>query len=157
MVEIKDFDHHTSTVLTYAGPTPNTHLNSHHDLTFRTKEMNAESTGNMSVDEDPSGKRLGESASTLPGKDQVDQEGHAIRDVVFTRLAREIFEELKTDMRLSSKAIEALQEAAEAILVIFFEVANQNAIKNERDTVNLKDLAVARLLMKYGPSADLEA
>lgn len=61
MVEIKDFDHHTSTVLTYAGPTPNTHLNSHHDLTFRTKEMNAESTGNMSVDEDPSGKRLGES------------------------------------------------------------------------------------------------
>ncbi|PVH83930.1 putative histone H3, partial [Cadophora sp. DSE1049] len=76
-----------------------------------------------------------------------------IRKLAFARLAREICQDLQTDTRLSSTAIEALQEAAEAMLVSIFQDANLNAIKNERFTVNSKDMAVAQLVMKYGPDA----
>ena len=63
MAETTDFDHHVSTGLTSTGPSPSTNVNFHHNLTFRTKEMNAESADIMSVDEDHGGQKVEE-----PGK-----------------------------------------------------------------------------------------
>jgi histone H3/H4 len=44
-----------------------------------------------------------------------------IPKAAFTRVVREIMLEFKSDMRIQASAIEALQEAAEAILVTEFE------------------------------------
>jgi len=67
-----------------------------------------------------------------------------LRKRPFQRLVREIAQVHKPDIRFQSTALEALQEAAEAFLVGYFEDANLCAIHAHRVTVQPKDLQLAR-------------
>lgn len=67
-----------------------------------------------------------------------------IRKLPFQRLLREIALEFRSDIRLQSTAILALQEAAEAYLVGLFEDTNLCAIHAKRVTIMPKDMQLAR-------------
>jgi len=67
-----------------------------------------------------------------------------IRKLPFQRLVREIAQDFKTDLRFQSKAIIALQEAAESYLVGIFEDTNLCGIHAKRVTIMPKDLQLAR-------------
>ena len=69
-----------------------------------------------------------------------------IRKLAFQRLVREIGCDFITDLRFSSDAICALQEASEAYLVGLFEDTNLCAIHAKRVTIEPKDLQLARRL-----------
>lgn len=62
----------------------------------------------------------------------------------FQRLVREITQDYKVDLRFQSTAIMALQEAAEAYLVGFFEHTNLCAIHSKRVTIMPKDMQLVR-------------
>jgi histone H3 len=62
----------------------------------------------------------------------------------FARLVREIAQAYKFDLRWQPLAIEALQHAAEAVLVQVFEDANLCAIHAGRVTVQPKDIQLVR-------------
>jgi histone H3 len=57
---------------------------------------------------------------------------------------REIAQDFKADLRFQSKAIQALQEAAESYLVGLFEDINLCGIHAKRVTIMPKDLQLAR-------------
>ena len=57
---------------------------------------------------------------------------------------REIAADFKTDLRFQGKALDALQEAAEAFLVSVMEDANLAAIHARRVTVMPKDIELVR-------------
>jgi histone H3 len=67
-----------------------------------------------------------------------------IRKLPFQRLVRDIVEKFKTDLRLQSSAVVALQEASEAYLVGLFEDTNLCAIHAKRVTIMPKDIQLAR-------------
>ena len=67
-----------------------------------------------------------------------------IRKLPFQRLVREIMQDFKTDLRIQSTALLALQEAAEAYLVSLFEDSNLCAIHAKRVTIMPKDIQLAR-------------
>jgi histone H3 len=67
-----------------------------------------------------------------------------IKKAPFQRLVREIMQDFKSDFRCQSKAIEAIQTAAEAYLVDLFENCNLCAIHAKRVTIMPKDLSLAR-------------
>ena len=67
-----------------------------------------------------------------------------IRKLPFQRLVRQIAQEFKLDLRFQGSAALALQEAAEAHLVGFFEDANLCAIHAKRVTIVPKDMQLAR-------------
>lgn len=67
-----------------------------------------------------------------------------IRKLPFQRLVREITQEFKTDLRVQSTALLALQEAAESYLVGLFEDTNLCAIHAKRVTIFPKDMQLAR-------------
>ena len=67
-----------------------------------------------------------------------------IRKLPFQRLVREIAQDFKADLRFQSKAIQALQEAAESYLVGLFEDTNLGAIHAKRVTIMPKDVQLAR-------------
>ncbi|XP_055337116.1 uncharacterized protein LOC129587402 [Paramacrobiotus metropolitanus] len=67
-----------------------------------------------------------------------------IRKLPFQRLVREIAQDFKTDLRVQSAAIGALQEASEAYLVGLFEDTNLCAIHAKRVTIMPKDIQLAR-------------
>jgi histone H3 len=67
-----------------------------------------------------------------------------IRKLPFQRLVREIAHEYKAELRFQSSAVLALQEAAEAYLVGFFEDVNLCAIHAKRVTIMSKDIQLAR-------------
>lgn len=68
-----------------------------------------------------------------------------IKKLPFQRLVREISDYTAAEpKKWSSVALEALQEAAEAYLVGFFEDANLAAIHAKRVTIMPKDLALAK-------------
>ena len=70
-----------------------------------------------------------------------------IRKPAFQRLVREIIqEEIRTDLRVQSTAMLALQEATESYLVGLFEDANLCAIHAKRVTIMPKDIVLARRL-----------
>ena len=60
------------------------------------------------------------------------------------RLVREIAQDFKTDLRFMSNSIMALQEAAEAYLVVLLENTNLCAIHAKRVTIMPKDMQLAR-------------
>ncbi|KFO24148.1 Histone H3.3 [Fukomys damarensis] len=62
------------------------------------------------------------------------------------RLVQEIAEDLKTDLRLHSAAIHALQEASEAYLVGLFEDTNLCAIHAQRVTIMPTNIQLARCI-----------
>ncbi|XP_072957847.1 histone H3.3a-like [Typha angustifolia] len=67
-----------------------------------------------------------------------------IRKLPFQRLAREIAQNYKTELRFQSHGVLALQEAAEAYLVGLFEDTNLCALHAKRLTIMPKDLQLAR-------------
>merc|ERR1711956_122897 len=67
-----------------------------------------------------------------------------IRKLPFQRLVREIAQDFKTDLRVQSSAVMALQEASEAYLVGLFEDTNLCAIHAKRVTIMPKDIQLAR-------------
>jgi len=66
-----------------------------------------------------------------------------IRKAPFSRLVREITQDLKTDMRFQASALAALQEASEAYMISLLEDANLCAIHAKRVTVQPKDIELA--------------
>ena len=58
-----------------------------------------------------------------------------IRKLPFQRLVREIGQDFKTDLRFQSRAMLALQDAAETYLVGIFEDTNLCAIHAKRVTI----------------------
>ena len=72
-----------------------------------------------------------------------------IRKLPFQRLAREIAQDFKTDLRFQSSAVMALQEASEAYLVGLFEDTNLCAIHAKRVTIMPKDIQLARSCLLY--------
>ena len=69
-----------------------------------------------------------------------------IRKLPFQRLVREIAQQLRNDLSFQSKAIEALQEAAEAYLIGLFEDTNHCALHAKRVTIMPRDVQLARRL-----------
>ena len=67
-----------------------------------------------------------------------------IRKMPFQRLVREIATMFKTDLRFSSSAVLALQEASESYLIGLFEDSNLCAIHAKRVTIMPKDMQLAR-------------
>ena len=67
-----------------------------------------------------------------------------IRKLPFQHLVREIAQDFKTELRLQSAAIMALQEASEAYLVGLFEDSNLCAIHAKQVTIMPKDIELAR-------------
>ena len=67
-----------------------------------------------------------------------------IRKLPFSRLVREIAQDVKTDLRFQAQAIGAIQEAAEAYLVGLLEDTNLCAIHARRVTIMPKDIQLAR-------------
>jgi histone H3 len=66
-----------------------------------------------------------------------------MRKLPFQRLVREITEGLYRNVRFQGSALLALQEAAEAYLVTFFEDTNLCAIHAKRVTIMPKDMQLA--------------
>jgi histone H3 len=69
-----------------------------------------------------------------------------IRKAPFQRLVREIVQNdfSRSDLRFQSTAMLALQEAAEAYLINFFEWTNLACIHAGRVTIMVKDMRLAR-------------
>ena len=67
-----------------------------------------------------------------------------IRKLPFYRLVREILMDERTDLRIQSSAVMALQEACEAYCVGLFEDSNLCAIHGKRVTIMPKDIQLAR-------------
>ncbi|CAO4380392.1 unnamed protein product [Caenorhabditis nigoni] len=67
-----------------------------------------------------------------------------IRKRPFERLVREIAQDMKSDLRFQSTAVEALQEASERFLVEIFELTQLCAIHAKRVTITSKDIQLAR-------------
>lgn len=67
-----------------------------------------------------------------------------LRKLPFQRLVREVSQEFKADLRFQSHAVMALQEASEAYLTALFEDANECAIHAKRQTIQVKDIQLAR-------------
>ncbi len=69
-----------------------------------------------------------------------------IQKLPFGRLVREIIQEISTELRVTSDALESLQEVAEAYLVHVFEDSNLCVIHAKRVTVMPKDFALTQRL-----------
>lgn len=67
-----------------------------------------------------------------------------LRKQPFQRLVRETVQELGKDMRMTSHALMAIQEASEAYMVSLFEDVNLCAIHAKRVTIMPKDMMLAR-------------
>jgi histone H3 len=67
-----------------------------------------------------------------------------MRKAPFQRLVREIAVGIKSDLRMQSTALLALQEAAEAYMVGIFHDTNACAIHAKRVTIMPKDMQLAR-------------
>jgi histone H3/H4 len=67
-----------------------------------------------------------------------------IRKLPFQRLVREVAQRFKKDLCFQSHAIMAIQEAAEAYLVSFFEDVGFCAKHSGRITIQPKDIQLAR-------------
>lgn len=67
-----------------------------------------------------------------------------IRKLPFQRLVREIVQDLRNDLRMTSISFEVLQEASEAYLVGLLEDTNLCAIHAKRATIMAKDMQLAR-------------
>ena len=67
-----------------------------------------------------------------------------LRKLPFQRLVREIAQDYKSDVRMQSTAMLALQEAVEAYLVGLFHDTNECALHAKRVTIMPKDMQLAR-------------
>ena len=69
-----------------------------------------------------------------------------IKKLPFQRLVREVAQGQKDDLRFTSSAMLALQEASEAFLVQLFEDTNACALHAKRVTIMKKDMVLAKRL-----------
>jgi histone H3 len=69
-----------------------------------------------------------------------------IRKAPFQHLVKEIATDLKSDIRMQSMALLALQEALEAYLVGLFEDSSDCAIHAKRVTIMPKDIRLAQCI-----------
>ncbi len=67
-----------------------------------------------------------------------------IRKAPFQRLVKEIATNLKSDLRMQSTAVLALQEASEAYLFCLFEDSNECAIHAKHVTIMPKNIQLAQ-------------
>jgi histone H3 len=67
-----------------------------------------------------------------------------LRKAPFQRLVREVASDFKSNLRMASGALGALQEATEAYMVGLFEDANLAALHAKRVTIMPRDLGLAR-------------
>ncbi len=67
-----------------------------------------------------------------------------MRKAPFQRLVRKIACEIKSDLRMQSTALLALQEAAEAYLVGLFNDTNECTLHAKRVTIMPKDMQLAQ-------------
>jgi histone H3 len=67
-----------------------------------------------------------------------------LRKQPFQRLVREVASDFKSNLRMASGALGALQEATEAYMVGLFEDANLAALHAKRVTIMPRDLGLAR-------------
>jgi histone H3 len=67
-----------------------------------------------------------------------------IRKAPFQRLVKEIATDFKSNLRMQSTALLALQEASEAYLVRLFEDSNDCAIHAKHVTIMPKDIRLAQ-------------
>ena len=67
-----------------------------------------------------------------------------LRKAPFQRLVKEIAQDYKSDVRMQSTAMLALQEAAEAYMVGLFQDTNICALHAKRVTITPKDIQLAR-------------
>ncbi|CAG2110247.1 unnamed protein product [Medioppia subpectinata] len=72
-----------------------------------------------------------------------------IKKLPFQRVVREIAQFMRDDIRFQSAALGALQEAAEAFLVMVLTDANLAAIHGGRVTITPKDVQLARRIGNY--------
>ncbi len=70
-----------------------------------------------------------------------------IRRIPFQRLAREIAQDIKEDVRFTSSALLALQEASEDSLTRLFTLTNLMCIHRGRVTIMPKDMQLVRRVM----------
>ena len=71
-----------------------------------------------------------------------------IRKAPFQRLVRKIAIGFKSDLRMQSTALLALQEASEAYLIKLFEDTNECALHGKRVTILPKDMQLARRIRR---------
>lgn len=92
-------------------------------------------------------------------KDRYTMEEHAtellIKKAPFQRLVREIAIDFKSDLRMTDKALEALQVAAEAHLLSVFQDANLCALNSLRETVKVRDMRLASKIRRDARPDDL--
>ena len=74
-----------------------------------------------------------------------------IKKAPFQRVVHKIPRDIKTDIRIQSTAVLALQEAAEAHLVGVFKDTNLCAIRAKRVTIMPKDIQLARRIRGEKP------
>jgi histone H3 len=67
-----------------------------------------------------------------------------LRKAPFQRLVREVASDFKSNLRMASGALGALQESTEAYMVGLFEDANLAALHAKRVTIMPRDLGLAR-------------
>lgn len=67
----------------------------------------------------------------------------------FNRVVSETAQDFKTDLRFKSSAYQALHTATEEYLIDVFQRANRCAIHDNRETVQPKDLKLARDLSSF--------
>ena len=67
-----------------------------------------------------------------------------IRKAPFQRLVKEIAIDFKSDLRMQSTALLALQEASEAYLIKLFEDTNECALHGKRVTILPRDMQLAQ-------------
>lgn len=64
----------------------------------------------------------------------------------FLRVFRVVAQDLKTDTRFQTSAVQAVHEAAEAYLVSIFEDSHICAVRSKRHTLKLMDMKLAERL-----------
>jgi histone H3 len=74
-----------------------------------------------------------------------------LRKLPFQRLVRELAQDIRSELRFQSSAIEALQQASEAYLTGLFEDTNLIAIHAKRCTIFPKDMRLARRIRGERP------
>ncbi len=76
-----------------------------------------------------------------------------LRKLPFQRLAREIAQSIRGDLRFQATALAASQEASEAFLVGLMEDTNLCAIHARRVTIMPKDLQLSRRIQREHQSS----
>ena len=71
-----------------------------------------------------------------------------IRKAPFQRLVKEIAIDFKSDLRMQSTALLALQEASEAYLIKLFEDTNECAMHGKCVTITSKDMRLAQCIQE---------